>query len=44
MAGDALASTSVEWKNDGVAGRTSSPGASVTSRALALVGAFDEHH
>ena len=27
-----------------MAGNTSTPGASVTSRALALLGAFDEHH
>jgi DNA-binding IclR family transcriptional regulator len=27
-----------------MAGNTSSPGATVTSRALALLGAFDEHH
>lgn len=27
-----------------MAGKTSSPGATVTSRALALLGAFDEHH
>ena len=33
-----------QWKTGGVAGNLSSPGATVTSRALALVGAFDEEH
>ena len=32
------------WNTRGVAGNSSSPGASVTSRALALIGAFDEDH
>ena len=32
------------WKTGPVAGNVSSPGATVTSRALALVGAFDEEH
>ena len=31
-------------EDDRVAGNTSTPGASVTSRALALLGAFDEEH
>jgi DNA-binding IclR family transcriptional regulator len=39
-----LALTFVEWKSGPVAGRTSTPGASVTSRALALLGAYDEKH
>src|SRR6478735_5119923 len=33
-----------QWKDGEMAGNVSTPGASVTSRALALVGAFDEDH
>jgi DNA-binding IclR family transcriptional regulator len=41
---DELAAPSAEWNTAEVAGNTSTPGASVTSRALALLGAFDEEH
>jgi DNA-binding IclR family transcriptional regulator len=33
-----------EWKDDGVAGNSSAPGATVASRLLSMVGAFDERH
>ena len=35
---------SAQWKTGRVAGNSSAPGASVTARALALLGAFDEKH
>jgi DNA-binding IclR family transcriptional regulator len=37
-------STSTEWKDVAVAGRVSRPGASVSSRLLAVLGAFDADH
>jgi DNA-binding IclR family transcriptional regulator len=39
-----VVSPSGQWKDDEMAGNVSTPGASVTGRALALVGAFDEDH
>src|SRR3954452_23001050 len=39
-----IAPSSTQWKDGIVAGNVSTPGASVTGRALALVGAFDEDH
>ena len=39
-----LGGASAEWKTAGVAGNSSAPGASVTSRALAILGAFDDEH
>ena len=39
-----VATASAGWKTLTMAGNSSAPGASVTSRALALVGAFDDEH
>jgi DNA-binding IclR family transcriptional regulator len=39
-----VVTASAGWKTATMAGNSSAPGASVTSRALALVGAFDDEH
>ena len=39
-----VVAASAGWKTASVAGNSTAPGVSVTSRALALVGAFDETH
>lgn len=39
-----MAVVSAGWKTASVAGNSSAPGATVTSRALALLGAFDKSH
>ena len=41
---DVVATASAGWKTATMAGNSSTQGASVTSRALALVGAFDDEH